>query len=319
MNNMNIKKRKIINRLKELAGENVINIMIWTVFIIIYMNNDYTSFRHFFTKQFFLMAFITMGVFIEMLCGDFDIAFAAQISCSTVIGAYCMTRTGKLWMACLVILAVNVLAGILKGTLMAVFRMPTLIMTLALQIIFSNLFAGITGGDSIQFPMAENYYDNPVFQGGVILLFGAMLLLAALFLYRTYYGKYCRMLGENMILAEAGGLKLGPILVIIHVVAAFFFAVPAFVMLVQTGSGSSTLGSSYLYRALAAACLGGIGIQNGKGKLSGILAGTASMLLIIFVLTDTGYLNRLESILEGGIILFTILLKCFKDEKPAKN
>lgn len=292
---------------KCIMKENKINLAIWIAFLPVLLCLGHSFFGTFFLKQFFLLGFITIGVSIEMICGDFDISFAAQMACSTVLAAYFVSHTGNIWLAFLIVILINALAGVTKGMLMVVFRMPTIIMTLALQIIFSNFFAGLTGGNSIRFPLDKYYYQNTIFQTMIAVIFVLMALGAFLLLERSYYGKYCRILGENMVLAEERGVKTGPILIIIHVVASLFFSIAAFIMLVQTGSGSSSLGSTYLFRALGAVCLGGVGIVNGKGKVSGMICGTISMLLIIFGMTVSGYLNRMESIMEGGIILLTIL------------
>ncbi len=293
--------------------ENKVNIILWIFFLFIYFQNRYTSFGYFFAKQFVLMAFMTIGVSIEMLCGDFDLSFAAQIAASTVLAAYFLRQGGSLWLAIILVIGFHALAGVWKGFLMAKIRIPSIIMTLALQVIFTNLFAVLTEGNSIMFNLGKNYYSDLHFKVIIYLILFLMLTTAIIFMNHTYYGRYCRMIGEDMDLTERSGLNHVAILIIIHVLASLFFSIPAVIMMLQTSSGSTTLGTNYLYKVLAAACLGGIGYQNGKGKISGMLMGTITMILLMLLLTGSGYLSRWESIIEGVIILSAVLTKRYKN------
>ncbi len=292
--------------------DNKVNIILWIFFLFIYCQNSYSSFGIFFAEQFLLMAIMTIGVSIEMLCGNFDLSFAAQIAASTVLAAYLLEKGGPFWFACILVIEFHALAGILKGFLIARIRIPAIIVTLALQIIFTNLFAAITGGNSVIFNLGKSYYNDFHFKLIIWGLFIIVLIVAAVFLNHTYYGRYCRMIGEDMNLTERSGLNCEAILMIIHVLASLFFSIPAIIMLLQTSSGSTAMGTNYLYKILAAACLGGVGYQNGRGKLSGMLAGTVSIILIIFFLTGSGRLSRWENIIEGTIILFAVLIKRYK-------
>ncbi len=293
----------------EFVKENKKNIILWVLFLFIYSGNSYTSFGTFFAEQFLIMSFMTVGVSIEMLCGNFDLSFAAQIASSTVLAAYFLSKGSPLWAACLLIFVFHALAGALKGFLIAKIHIPAIIMTLALRIIFTDLFAGLTGGNSILFKSETRYYHHFMFEIVIWTTFAVLLIGAFIFLEKTYYGRYCRMLGEDMDLMERSGLNCTAVLIVIHVLASLFFAVPAIIMLLWTSSGSTAMGTNYLYKVLAAACLGGVSYRSGRGKLSGMLAGSVSIIFIVFLLTSSGYLSRLEGIIEGFIILFAVLPK----------
>lgn len=288
--------------------ENKINILIWLIFLcvnVISMNNlVFGSIA----KQFLIMIFMTMGLSLEMICGDLDLAFAAQISSSTVIAAYFIRMGVQVWMACALVFAFNFLIGILKGFLLAQFEIPSIIMTWGLQIILSNLFDSVSNSSSIFFQSTKTYYNNTLFWVCICVTFLVLTSLLYILLKRTYYGRYCRMLGENRRAVQESGLNYVPILIILHVIAAAFFAVTAIIILLLTLSGSSSLGSNYLYKIIAAACLGGISFQNGRGEIRGMIIGTITMIMLVFLLTQFGILNTYENILEGFIIIISLLL-----------
>ena len=83
-------------------------------------------------------------------------------------------------------------------------------------------------------------------------------------------------------------------------------------MLLQTQCGSAQLGGNYLFKGIAAVCLGGVGLNNGRGKISNMIIGTVSIILIIFMLTSMGALYRFETIIEGIIIVLALYAGKFK-------
>lgn len=142
-----------------------------------------------------------------------------------------------------------------------------------------------------------------------LLFMLAGVAVAFLFLEHTYYGKYCRMLGENLKLAEESGVACLKISMLIHLSASVFLSLSSVLLMLQTGSGGSSLGENYLYRVLTAVFLGDIGLRTGKGKVAGMVIGTVAMVLLNAILTEYGYLNKWEMILEGLAILVVLLAK----------
>ncbi len=292
-----------MKKIKKYVIENKLNIIIWLAFMLILLKNTFLYFEYFFIRQFIIMLFISLGVALEMMSGDFDLSFAAQISGATVIGAYLLKNEINLYVTVLFILLLHILGGAVKSFLMIKLKMPSIIFTLALQMIISKTFLIVSNENNIIIPDKPAYYNNNMFWVLMAALTAVLLLCVHWFLYDTYYGKYCRMLGENTELMEKNGLNCFAASLIIHSFAAVFFTMASLLFIFQTVSGSAYIGSNYLYKVLAALCLGGIGSCNGEGRISGIVAGTVSMVLLIFILTSFNYVNKWETIVEGMIIL----------------
>ncbi|HIU75902.1 MAG TPA: ABC transporter permease [Candidatus Pelethocola excrementipullorum] len=293
-----------MRKIKHFLWDYKISFFVMCIFLMGCMKGTYQMNLTFLLRQITYLTFLTIGASIEMMSGDFDLAFAAQISASTVTAAYLITLGVPIWAACGAIVVLNALLGCLKGILLTRYRMPSIIVTLALQVILLNLFSGIFPEDKINFLKIYRYFGSGVME----YVFGGLLILSVLgvffFLNYTYYGKYCRMLGENMVLAEKSGLNIQAVSMIIHMASSLFFSIPAIGIMLYTGSGNSYMGANYLYKVLAAVCLGGIGYRNGKGKVSGMVIGAVTMVVLLMMLTSGGYLKRFEIIIEGIIILF---------------
>lgn len=271
----------------------------------------------FFMRQAVVMIFLTIGVSLECICGDFDLAFAAQISAASLIGIFMISKGIPVAVSCGMIFVFNGLVGCLKGFLLVKMRMPSIIFSLALQMILANFCAGITDNSSIVIVALKELYRNAPMNlvCTILVILGAAA--AFFFLEQTYYGKYCRMLGENLELAKTSGLKCTEISMLIHVAASVYFSVPTILLMLYTGSGSSSLGMDYLYKVLAAVCLGGNMVHREKEGVAGMIFGAVTVVLFTCILTAKGYLNRWENILEGIIIL--VCLSLSSRIKPAKE
>lgn len=257
----------------------------------------------FFIRQFSLMVLMTLGVAIEYICGNFDLAFAAQISASSLLSIFLVTKGVPIFISWIMIFVFNGLIGCMKGIFITKFRIPSIIVTLAFQMILVNFCAGITNGTNLTMPYLKELYKVFPMELIEIGLAAMGLTVTHYFLNYTYYGKYCYMLGENMALAEKDGLNCTAVSVLIHGVVSLFFSIPAILLAMYTGSGSGSLGMGYLYQVLAAMLLGRNMVYGKKKSVFGMFWGSFILVLFTSILTAKGHLNQWENILEGIIIL----------------
>ena len=286
---------------------NIVNLMVWAAFCLLWAAGMKNHVGWSVMRQLLTMIFMTFGIMIQMISGVLDFSFAAEISASTCIGA-CLLRAGMpLIPALTVVLVFHLAAGTLKGFLVAQLRVNPVIVTLALQIIVSNLFGLFTGDHMIIFNR-KDVYANRTFWLCLLVLAFVLTVLLWFLLKRTYYGKYLRMLGENPKAVLESGLNYTAIHVIISMVSSIFYGIAAMILLFITSSGSSLNGSHYLYPVIAAACMGGISFLNGRGRVSGAWIGTLTIVLFTQIIVMLGIQSSFETILEGLIIIISSLL-----------
>jgi Ribose/xylose/arabinose/galactoside ABC-type transport systems, permease components len=281
-----------------------LNILIWLGFMLVCLSGQFRLHTDFLLRQFLTMGFMTCGLSLEMLTGDLDLSFAAQISASTFLAAYLLEHS-FLWTAAAAMLLFNISVGAVKGYLLAKLEIPSIILTFAFQVILGNAFFWLSNNRSIV-PnyLTENHY--PAFLIVTFIAFVLAVLLLEILLNHTYWGKYCRMIGEDRHVVRDSGVPYIQTEMIIHIFSALFFTA-AGILLFLTVSGPSETGNGFLFQVIAAACLGGIDFRNGRGQIPGMLVGTVSIILLVQLLTCFGLLNSLEIVCEGAIILFSII------------
>ena len=118
-------------KIRKVIRVNVLNIVVWAVFFIIWAAGMSSNVYWSVTRQLLTMIFMTFGLMIQMISGVLDLSFAAEISASTCIGA-CLLRTGMpLAPAMAAVLVCHLGLGALKGFLVASLRVNPVIITLA--------------------------------------------------------------------------------------------------------------------------------------------------------------------------------------------
>lgn len=147
-------------KIRKVIRVNVLNIVVWAVFFIIWAAGMSSNVYWSVTRQLLTMIFMTFGLMIQMISGVLDLSFAAEISASTCIGA-CLLRTGMpLAPAMAAVLVCHLGLGALKGFLVASLRVNPVIITLALQIIVSNLSGLFTGDHMVIFNRKDVYASH---------------------------------------------------------------------------------------------------------------------------------------------------------------
>lgn len=266
----------------------------------------------FFIRQISLIALLTVGVSLEMISGVVDLAFAAQLSASTLLGISLIAGGYPVWVGCISIFIFNAVLGILKAFLYERLQIPSIIFTLAIQVILSNFLAAMTDNIGMVLCELQKIYQGNMYIAVEFLIAVICIIFAFFFLERTYYGKYCRMLGENLHLAQENGVKCYGISIVVHLFSSLFFSISAVFLMLRTGSSNSSLGATYLYQILTAVFLGGVLPNTGKGHIRGMLFGALTVTLAVTFLTGNGYLYRLENILEGSAILVILAVNAQK-------
>ena len=289
------------------------NLIIWGVFAAAAGHVMSGRFLWYFMRQFLTMAFMVLGVTLEMMSGVLDLSFVAEVSAATCIGASLLGADVPLFAAVGAMVLFHGAAGLVRGYLIARLGVSPVVITLALQIILSNLF-GLFTGESVIFFHRRDVYASTGFWAGVLILYAGLFALFSFLLRRSYYGKYVRMMGENLPAFVESGLDYVPIRMIVCAASSLCFSAASVIILFITSSGSSMNGNHYLYPVLAAACLGGVNFFNGRGKLLGAALGTATMVLLLYLIVGMGMQSAWETAIEGFLIIGSIVWNVLRDK-----
>lgn len=263
----------------------------------------------YFTRQFCVLGFFTLGAGWIALSGGIDLCFMAQAALSTVLAASAYHCGLPMVVVVAAVILFNVAVGAARGWFIEKLQVPAIIFTLALATIFSNLGAP---DQFLIMPVSTYRYYTPF-----TLAMLAMLLLCAagvqFYLHGTWWGKYALAMRENAGAVRACGVNTKFLSSIVYGGASLLVAFGTLMMLFVAPYGSSSRDSEYLYQVLAAVGMGGGFSRCRRSReMTGLLAGAVSMTMIEQLLQYLG-LGHYRLIVEGAVILVAFFTQI--DEK----
>ena len=219
----------------------------------------------------------TIGVSMVVFLGGIDLSSGSIQSLCAACSGMIVNIGMPLVVTILCSVLIGMSCGLLNGFLVARLRIPPIIATLASMNIIRGLAIIVTGGDWITgFP--ESF--NGIGQGRVIglpipfLIFLAVTVLAAILFRYVNIGRKIYAVGGNIAAAELAGLNVVRIKLFAYILCGATIGLAGTIYASMVGTiSASTTGSSLGFQILAAALIGGLSINGGKGTVLGSFLG----------------------------------------------
>ena len=219
-------------------------------------------------------------------------------------------------------------AGALNGALVVLLRLPPFIATLATLAAYRGLVYSISGRQlvpslsttPIRDPWIiglESYVDiggltglssfvrMPWFPLSFFIMLGLLVLLQFV-LVATRFGRDVYAVGGNHEAARLAGVKVGRIVVAAFAISGFCAGVAALLLVARLTTSTEQLGMGMELTAIAAAVIGGVSLQGGRGTVFGPAIGAFLLGIVLLGLTLLGVSQFVQQILTGVILLAAV-------------
>jgi simple sugar transport system permease protein len=208
-------------------------------------------------------------------------------------------------------LAVGVLVGAVNAVLIVRFGLNGFIVTLGMLIVLRGLLTGISGGQTFfNLPASMLYLGSALWLGVPSSIWLCLLLFAAgiVLLGFTKYGRALYAIGGNVDAAKAAGIRTDRVLWTALVGASVLAALGGLLMSGHLASVAAAQGDGAIFTVFAAAVIGGVGLNGGKGTMFGAFTGILLLYMIQNVLTLAGVPAQWIQALNGAIIIVALVL-----------
>lgn len=239
--------------------------------------------------------------------GGIDLSIGTIASLSGILfGILCVRAEMNPLFAALLVIAFGMLLGLFNGFLVSVLNLPAFIATLSTSYMYSSLSLYITGGIPIsgfEKSFAWLGQKTTLLIPNQVLFVAAPILIITLYaVNHTKYGRHIYLTGSNANAAIFAGINVKRIRCINYILDGFLAAIASIVMCSWLMTARADAGSGYDLQTIAVAVLGGIDINGGAGKLSGVII---AVLITTIISTGIQYanLNGIWQLAVLGIIL----------------
>jgi ribose transport system permease protein len=180
--------------------------------------------------------------------------------------------------------------GLVNGFGVAYMRIPSMIVTLATNVVAQGLMVLYTGGFSPQdsAPKAMRWLATGFIIPGVpnaILVWAAVSAAMVFLLTRTTFGRSVYGIGNNERAAYLSGIDTRRVIMIAFSVSGALSAFGGVLLAGYASKAAQAMGDAYLLPSIAAVVLGGTSILGGRGSYLGTVAGVILITLLQSILS----------------------------------
>ncbi|MGH3264794.1 MAG: ABC transporter permease, partial [Trebonia sp.] len=230
---------------------------------------------------------ISVGLTFAILSAGFDLSVGALASATGLVLYEVLALGAPAWVAVLAALALGaVFGGVVNGLLIGKFKLNFFVVTLGTMTLVFGLIDVITNGqtETISAPGFFAAIGNNNLAGVPIPVWICLVavILAALVLNHTTFGRAVYAVGGNAEAARLSGINVTLVIFLIYAVAGFAAGLAGVVDASRLSSVAPTAGTTLTLTAAAAVLLGGTSFFGGIGGVAGTVVGV----LLISVLQN---------------------------------
>jgi ribose transport system permease protein len=265
---------------------------------------------------------LVIGETLCLLTGNFDLSVESVLAFTAMFAAVLMgtkAPTPGWGISPLIVLpamlAVGALIGAFNGVCVAKLKINPFIVTLATMIVFRGLTVVLTKSVAV-IRMPPLYRDIAAINiGPVPLLVIVTLALYAFFHFittSTLFGRKLLAVGGNRQAAFAFGLDPDKVVISAFTLSGLLGAVAGWFMSARVDAALPLLAQGLTFDVMAAAVIGGVSLQGGKGSMIGALGGVLLLSAINAALTVGAVSPYWYNIVRGTVIFVAVGLDTIK-------
>jgi ribose/xylose/arabinose/galactoside ABC-type transport system permease subunit len=215
-------------------------------------------------------------------------------------------------------LLASIIAGFTNGAVIASFRVPPFVTTMAMMTICRGVAYVFTDGRPIvELPKSFLQIGRGKIGGSsgfipwpvVIMLF--IFVIMCVLMYKTKFGRYVFAVGGNEEAARVSGINTKKILIMAYTLCGFLAGVAGIVLASRIDSGQPQAGMAYETDAIAATVIGGTSLAGGIGTMYGTMVGAIIIGVINNGLNLLGINQYYQMIVKGLIIAFAVIVDTY--------
>jgi ribose transport system permease protein len=271
-----------------------------------------------------LFGILSIGAAFVIITGGIDLSIGSLVCLVGVLLPYLLTHGWPVAGAVAAVLGMAVAIGLVHGLLITRLRLQPFVVTLCGLLLYRGIARGITGdvsqGFGTQFKGLRSIATTrlPIFGSSndvfhlpaTTLILIIIAIIAAVFLNKTIYGRYLLALGNNPEAARYSGINVGRMTLLAYVICSSLAGLGGMLFVLDINAAQpSDFGNFYELYAIAAAVLGGCSLRGGEGSITGVVIGSAVMVVLsnAINLVHPDYQN-IEFAIIGGVILAGVIV-----------
>ncbi len=260
-----------------------------------------------------------VGMTLVLLVGGIDLSVASVMALGGLVTSIALTSWGlPLPIAILIGMGAGAVIGLGSGLLVQRLRLPPFIATLGMLGVARGIVVGTTSGQGVsglpkEFTAIGQGYIGPVPIPVIVLVIVA--LVVALFLAYHVWGTYIYSIGGNETAAILTGLPVARVKIFVYVTCSLLAALAGILVVSRLGVSLPGQSLGYELQVIAAAVIGGVSLNGGRGTVLGAVLGAMIIGLIQNALVLLQVPPYWQQAFIGGIIILAAIVDIVRQRR----
>lgn len=273
-----------------------------------------------------ILAILSVGMMLVLVTRGIDLSVGSTIAFAGMITALTVFRNPQLHPAIAIVLgtSVGVGVGMVIGLLVARFDVLPIIATLGMMNVVRGLTFVVSGGRWV-----SSYQMSDSFKGiatgrtlgvnNLIVIAVVVYLVAWVFISHTRPGRQIFAVGSNPEAAEISGIPRRRLIFLVYAIMGGLAGLAGVLWVARFASAQGDTAVAYELQVIAACILGGVSINGGVGRLSGLLFGTLMFGILANALPLVNVSPFWQMFIQGVVVLLAVLTNMMVRRNTQRN
>ena len=252
---------------------------------------------------------VACGMACVIITRQIDISVGSMFSVCSVCAGLLVARGWPLVLVLPASVGLGALFGAFNGFLVAVLRLPSIVVTLATMVTLRQGLNLIRQGEFVNLPDRVQWFGLSQTAGQLVLVGAALGMLVALAwaMRHVAAGRYLYAVGSDAEAARLAGIRPQRVTLLVFVFIGALTGLGAMMNLAQSPQVQPLTGNALELKVIAAVVVGGVAISGGRGNLWGAFAGLLLLACVSPALTHLHVEAYWEKAVQGAIILLAVV------------
>ena len=270
-------------------------------------------------RNFSCLFIAAIGMTMIIITGNIDISFGAVISVIAIVMA-AVSSFGMEFGIHIFLPIGMIVGGLLCGfnaLLMTKFRIPALVITLATMQIYYGALLWTVEGSIYNLRTNWTWLSFEAFLWDYVPLYvitAVALLIGSIFFFK--YSRFIKRLyaiGNNVQGARYAGINVERTLIVTYIIAGALLAFSSAILGTFGTRVTTTVGSNFELRVIAAVIVGGTNAMGGSGKIYGTALGALLLSIVSPALVHMGINTYWMDFFSGLIIVIAVIVSAVRN------
>lgn len=256
------------------------------------------------------LVILALGQGTVILTGGLDLSVAWTIAfCGILFGELVKGGYSTTWVLPATLL-VGFAIGALNGLFVHLFRLPAIVVTLAMNGVLQGAALVLTSGTpaGLAPEWLKWFMSGSSFGVTPVSIFVLVFIAAGMFLLgKTTFGRNVYAVGNNARVAFLSGVNVGTTIVLVFALSGLCSAIVGILLVGFSGRAILGMGDQYLLPSVAVVVIGGTLITGGRGRYIGMVGGVFLLISLQILLAGTTLAPSVRDIIFGMVVLAAVV------------